>query len=95
MTLSNPQTTDNHHGRNVQVPQWAWSLMIGFLYISIVCGVLSIIVVVGLAVTISFQANQIRRTQIKNTDRFERVVDEARKEGVLNLPPPPEKREDK
>lgn len=63
--------------KGVCIPKWAFKVGMGFLYVLALCFILTVAMVISLMVMISTTANQIRNTQVKNADRFERAVREA------------------
>lgn len=64
--------------QNVMVPKWAFHVMVGFVYLSTLCAVLSVFVLIGLMVKVSTQANLIRANQLKSAARIDAVVEEAK-----------------
>lgn len=74
----------------MHVPRWAFHLFVGFFYLSVLCGVLTIVTIVGMMVYISNNTDQIRKTQVKNAKRIESVVEEVARGGDLkSLPDAP------
>jgi len=87
--LANPdETHDDCQG--VCIPKWAFKVGMGFLYVTALCFVMTIALVVGMMFMISGTAFHIRQTQVRNAKRFDKVVEEVTRDGdVRSLPKPP------
>ena len=87
--LSNPDAShDDCQG--VCIPKWAFKVGMGFIYVLALCVILTIAMVVSMMVMVSQTASEIRRTQVKNTNRLDRVVEEASREGTVRAVPIPD-----
>lgn len=62
----------------IMIPRWAFHVGMGFFYLSTLCAILSMFVLVGLMAKVSHQASQIRDNQFKNARRIDAVVEEAK-----------------
>jgi len=64
--------------RNVCVPRWAFRIMVGFVYLSVLCASLTVILVVIGMFYLTAKTDQIRKAQVRDATRFEKVIEEER-----------------
>lgn len=72
MIACSPDSHDD--ARAILVPRWAFRLMVGFFYLSLLCGVLTVVLLFVMVA-------KIRQTQVNSADRLERAVEEVARDG--------------